>query len=340
MLEEYNSIEKRLELFYNNMDIENKYDRMELEKEIIERVFNDFKDYIPNEYLKLNFCYSGLLDEGYTRCPIAVCDINGINIFIDLVDAAVNYSVCDVCSIREIRDTNTLLLCREILFTQSAWLILHEMTHAAEIINIDLMYNPTYVALAENTADAMAADILRDDIHASDSILSIIWTSCRSDNYGMIPVMRSVFESDPFDYTEYYYQSLKEALQIFGTYDTEDGRYIISELQRIFYADNKDIVIIDQINDPDNKRGIIVRQDGYTYIPNKEYAELINKLFVLRDANEIKNSNLSFGQAAIMDGKKLANGICISAAFLYDPFVRGDFLENLNLSDVYTNQIR
>lgn len=334
MIEEYNSIEKRCSLFYKDRYIDNEYDRIEVEKQIIETIFNDYKEYIPNSYIYLNFVYSGLLDEGYSVAPSAICRINGIDIYIDNMDGAVNWSIMYVAKMSVINTLEEAITCWEILFAQCAWTILHEMTHCAEVLDMHMMHSPAYVTMLENTSDAMALHLIQEDMNVNTEILDMLSKAHFGDK-PMIPVMNSIFLNNNYDLAEYYYQILKEAFQVFGPSNTEDGRYIMQQLQYLIYTDPKNLMILDRINNPDNQNGLVVKLNGEFLYPTQYFADLIFKLMHILSNKVMMQDGYLYMESTVTIDSIEYNCIAVTGAFLYTPFIKEDFLHYLNLSDVY-----
>ena len=197
-----------------------------------------------------------------------------------------------------------------------------------------MMHSPAYVTMLENTSDAMALHLIQEDMNVNTEILNMLSKACFG-NKPMIPVINSVFSNSNYDLAEYYYQTLKEAFQLFGPGDTEDGRYIRETLQNLIYTDPKNLMILDRINNPDNQNGLVVKLNGEFLYPTQYFADLIFKLMHILSNKVMMEDGYLYMESTVTIDSIEYNCIAVTGSFLYNPFIKEDFLHYLNLSDVY-----
>lgn len=327
----------RYNTYYEGRDIGNIYDRIEAEKEIIEHIYEKYKSkIIPNQYLPLIFCISGVGLSTFNRAPVAVANYSGIRVYMDILDSAVNYVISHQCGIEIVDTIELALTCWDVLYAKSAFTILHEMTHARQSPNMYYMDVPSYVTTLENTAEMNALDILRNGEHLSEALVELISleTGSYENSSAIIPVDRTI--NNPIDYGNYYYETLKESLQIFGLISNHPNyKYIYYNLQEALFV-YPSCYIADFINNQGVNEYIVIKENGVFIYPDQSYMNLLSKLYALGHNNAIADNPIKFNFYTF-DDLPNTRVLGFAGSILYKPFERKGFVDSLGISDFYKN---
>lgn len=325
---------ERQNKYYTNRYIMSDKDRIEVEYQIAVDIHEKYKYMKPNPYENLKFAYLGLNESGYTQFPLAVHNLSGITVYMDALDVEVLDTILEVYKVDDIKINKVAELTSwEILFAIVAWTILHEITHAIDMTNIDLIDVPRYMRLRETTCDTNARLILRDMEFVCEPILLLI----NSKYYYKKPFISANPDAinGVIDYGNYYYETLKEALQVYGGgYDGEYRVEIINCLQDMLF-NNSNCAILDRINNRDNNIAFILKENGIFLPPDPDYINLMNKLhYIICTRIKMIDGAMQFVTIQIKDNMYI--GIEFKGDFLFQPFIRKeDLINNLKLPSYY-----
>lgn len=244
-------------------DFRNQFDRLAVEKQIIEWYFERYRHILTNKTKPLTFELGGSTSDSSVDI-IAINNMTGIKIYLGILDGGIIYTVDKFEKVfNQFKLNDTMRW--NIVHHQVAFTILHEMTHDIQQTVPELLctYLP-YYNIMEHTADMNAIDILTKE-EANPSILDFVYKMATNYQKGFIPVNRNL----SYDIGEYYLQHFKEGLQQFFT--ESSGEYY--RIQVLLFEPNT-ILIRNYTNNLHDE--FYIKLDGKFIEPGIEYTRLAN----------------------------------------------------------------